>query len=487
MDIFIPNFIKYQLYLLQLENYELGRYWKLLRARGFFPSSKRPLRKELVWTAKAKALMLMAGALHVFLVVIAALVVLVFSNSLDVLASVVAVGVIVFLPLYFFLFSFALVAVKPLDKHLKNKLVNQARAKLSTMNNLVVIAIAGSYGKTTMKQMLNKVLSAKLEVLATPDSINTPVGIARFILNKLTSRTRVLILELGEHYRGDVKELCELAPPDITVITGINEAHAERMGGLENITATIFEAVEFAQERAIVVMNGDDVNVFNNYSKVINGRRAIFYSAGGNKQAEYVAADKKFNAETLVWECLVKNINYTLPLLGEYAVGTCAGVVAVAEQMGLSGMDIQVGLTRMEPVEHRLQPLPSSGDILVIDDSYNGNPDGVREAINVLSKFSGRRKVFITPGLVEMGESSADIHRQIGRQLAGVVDVVILIKTSVAGYIEEGIEKEEARSKNGGPKIMWFDTAVEAHENLKNILKPGDVVVFQNDWGDQYI
>jgi UDP-N-acetylmuramoyl-tripeptide--D-alanyl-D-alanine ligase len=155
---------------------------------------------------------------------------------------------------------------------------------------------------------------------------------------------------------------------------------------------------------------------------------------------------------------------------------------------------------------------------LVIDDSYNGNSDGVAEAIKVLSRFKNRRKIYITPGLVEIGKSSADIHRGIGKLLAGVADVVILIKNSVTPWIVEGLsssgvilrpqcnsEAEESQT-NGKeilrrsdaltaqddavskkPQIIWFNSALEAHAGLKDILKPGDVILFQNDWGDQYL
>jgi UDP-N-acetylmuramoyl-tripeptide--D-alanyl-D-alanine ligase len=366
------------------------------------------------------------------------------------------------------------------------------------------VGVAGSYGKTTMKEVLKQVVSCKLKVVSTPESVNTPVGIARFVLNRVTPDTRILILELGEHYRGDVKELCQIAPPDVSVITGINEAHLERMGSLDNIIATIFEAVEFAKEDSLIILNADDKNVDENYQKFVKQ---------GQKVKEFQISNfkfEKFNQEKLCWEAEAEGLGkIEINLLGEYALSDAAAAIIAAKHLGLSDQEIKMGFLNVKPVEHRLQPIPSAGGVLVIDDSYNGNPEGAKEAIAVLSRFTNRRKIYITPGLVEMGGAAPEIHRQLGKQLAGVADVVILVKDSVTQWIEEGIRNAViARSasdeailsenrlprpsaalgaRNDKPIVIWFNTAQEAHEGLKNIIKPGDVVLFQNDWGDQYI
>lgn len=503
MDDFILKFIKYQLYLLQLENYELGRYWKLLVNKGFFPNNKQPQRKELVWTAKARALMLMAGALHILAVIVAGYVVLNWRPGLDSMFTVMVLVLLVLLPFYFVLFSLALLVLWPLDAYVKSMLVKKAQEKIRKLSSpssglrppspsrgeggLIVIGVAGSYGKTTTKEILSQVLGVRYKVLATPESVNTPVGIARFILNKVDESTQVIIMEMGEHYRGDIKELCEIARPDIAVLTGSNEAHLERMGSLENVIATIFEAAEFAKPGASIVLNGDDANITNYYRKFTTGHQVIFYSSGKGL-TNFNITNKKFDEEGYLWQFSVEGKGvFTIKLLGEYAVGAGVAALAVGEMLGLSAMDLKIGLSQIGPIEHRLQPIKSAGDVLVIDDSYNANPQGVEEAVKVLSKFSGHRKIFITPGMVEIGNKSAELHRAVGRQLAGVADVVILIKNSVTGFIEEGLKSAKQQTNKSVSEIIWFDTAQEMHQALKNIIKPGDVVLFQNDWGDQYL
>lgn len=485
MDILLPKYIKYQLYLLQLENYEVGRYWKLLASRGFFPGRRRPLRKDLVWTTKAKALMLMASTLHFLLAVFVAAVLLYMFFAGGGLLWLLLATFIFGLPFYFVWFSAALVVISPLDSYAKNKLAREARAKLAGLKELKIIGVAGSYGKTTMKEVLTQVLSIKYKVSSPAESINTPVGIARFILNKLGDDTKILILELGEHYRGDIKQLCDIAQPDVAVITGINEAHLERMNTLENIAATIFEAAEFAKPEAMVVMNGDDARVVNRYRGFTGGREVRFYSSGSG-HLDYDVSNQKFDQQGLAWSFEVKDRGtFSIGLIAKYGIGASVAALAVAEHLGMNDTDIKIGLSQVRPVEHRLQPIRSGNNILVIDDSYNGNPAGAAEAIKVLSRFTDRRKIYITPGLVETGAAAAEVHREIGRSLAGVADVVILIKDSVTPEIELGIRNYESGGKK--PEVMWFDTALDMHQSLKNIVKPGDVVVFQNDWGDQYI
>lgn len=478
MNIF--KIVKYQLYLLQLENYELGRYWRLLFKKGLWPKGEQ--RKKLVWTRKATALMVMAGALQILIGIA-----LYFLHGWIVALIVFAL----LFTIYFSLFTLSLILLWPFDYLVKSLIISRAKAKIESLKGrkgvdgdkgeLAIIGIAGSYGKTTMKEVLLEVLGAKFNTAATPESVNTPVGIARWILKKFDGSLDIAIIEMGEHYPGDIEELCKLTKPDIAVVTGINESHLERMKTLDNIVATVFEVVSGTKAGGLVVLNADDGLVMKNYKKYVwPDHRVVEYKAESRKY-------KVFSAEKLCWEAEVEGTGKVdVNLLGEYSLGDVDAAVKIAKNLGMNSQEIIAGIKNIKPVEHRLQPIKSGGDVLVIDDSYNGNPAGAAEAIKVLSRFTNRRKIYITPGLVEMGKAAAEIHREIGRQLAGVADVVILIKNSVTPFIEEEIRNYELGTGKK-PEVVWFDTAPEAHAALKNILKPGDLILFQNDWGDQYV
>ncbi len=491
------NFLKipkYQLYLLQLENYELGRYFKLLLSKGLFPKPEQ--RKDLVWTMKARVFFLGALALHILLTILLFSVLSQGFSVLSIKYLVLSLGFCILLyTLYFILYTFVSILLWPLDFVLKQIIVSRAKSSIFNLQSSIkIIGIAGSYGKTTMKEVLKTVLSTKYSVLSAPESVNTPVGIARFILNEVSDETlnhsanasgtgqdQILIIEMGEHYKGDVKEICKISQPDIAVVTGINESHLERMGSLDKITETIFEVAQNSKPEALVLLNRDDENIEKNFSKfVLPGQQISQYEVSGIKQ-------KTFNAEDLCWDLTNETVGrFHFGLLGEYGLGIADCAIQVSLALGLTTEQIKTGLETVKPVSHRLQPIKSSGDLLIIDDAYNGNPEGVKEAIKLLSRFTSKRKVYITPGLVEMGSVSKSVHLEIGRQLANVADLVILIKNSVTPWVEEGMQSVNQKISKSENQIIYFNSAPEAHSALKDILKPGDVVVFQNDWGDQY-
>jgi UDP-N-acetylmuramoyl-tripeptide--D-alanyl-D-alanine ligase len=254
-----------------------------------------------------------------------------YRTALENKAAVVAVfvgGVVMFEFIAPVFLSLATVLLWPVDWAVKKVLVMRAKAKISDYTTpsasaatpplqegstagLTIIGIAGSYGKTTMKEVLAAVLSSKFKVIATPESVNTPVGIARWVLKKLdvpssvakaTSSpkgeegTEIAIIEMGEHYRGDVEDICEIARPDIAVVTGINEAHLERMKKMDVIITTIFEIVSKAKAGALVVLNGDDKQVMEHYKEFVwPDHRVSEYKVESIKW-------KVFNAERLGWE-----------------------------------------------------------------------------------------------------------------------------------------------------------------------------------------
>ena len=294
----IYKIAQYQLYLLQLENYELRRFWKLLWQKGVVPFGQ--LRKGLVWTGKAASIFVLGQILLVVTGIGFALFIGRIVNGSIWIDIVVWIIVSYLLELISFVFfTVAIWLLWPLDAVLKKQIVNQAKARLKGNPQLTVIAIAGSFGKTTMKEVLKTVLSSQYSVLSTPDSVNTPVGIARFILQHVTSNTKILIAELGEHYEGDIQELCEFLRPDISVITGINEAHLERFENLDITIATIFEAVRFSKNGAAIVLNADSAPIIENYQKYTADKKVLFYSSHNNPLSTTAMSDLQFNEDAL--------------------------------------------------------------------------------------------------------------------------------------------------------------------------------------------
>ncbi len=468
--------IRYHIALLQLEQYDLGRYFGVLARRY---SVNADMRQKAVWTTKLKAITLIA--------IIAAAAVTAISLYL---AGAIAAAIFALISLFIFptYLALAVLITLPLDSFAKGRILHKARHKLARFPNLKVVAITGSYGKTTMKAVLAAILTERFATLATPESVNTPVGIARFILEKVSAETEVLVVEMGAHHIGDIRELCALTPPDVAVLTGINEAHMERFGSLVKTVSAKFEIVRHSKPAAIAVLNAEDKRVRGEYEKNLEGRTVIFYGDLTGDLPRYGIADVRFEPDGLRQSFSLTNAHgeayhLSTPLLGGYAPATIMGAVCVAETLGMTRAEITHGVAMTRPIAHRLEPFTAASGVLVIDDSYNGNPDGAREAVRVLARFKNKRKIYVTPGLVEMGSRSAEIHRMIGTDLAAVADIVILIKNSATGAIAEGLKAGDFKSQG----ILWFDTALDAHAALPAILKSGDVVLFQNDWPDNYL
>lgn len=472
-------------YLLQLENYHLRRFLRALLAHGW---QRYEARQEVVWTAKLKAIAASA------LVIQGAVAVAAFYGLADTLE----------LPLARFLAAFGVFAVAgwlfgawlalatllvaPADMLVKRLVVARAQRQLARHPNLAIIAITGSYGKTTMKEMLAAVLAEKYTVLKTAGNQNTPLGLSRLISTQLTAETEILIVEMGAYGPGDIRELCRIAPPHISVLTGINEAHLERFGSLETTAHTKFEIVRHARPDAFVVLNADDERVRAAAADQVQaGQTVRWYSGAGAKESECRITEPAFDAAALQQSATVQCGSFDLgtvrtKLLADYVWGDIAAAALVAERLHLTPAEVRRGIAALEPLPHRLQPIKGAGGIIVIDDSYNGNPAGARAAISLLSRFTEQRRVYVTPGLVEMGDRSEAVHEELGRALAPVADVVIVVTNSVSEAIKRGLRAAGFPAE----AIVECPSAAAAHAQVKERARPGDVILFQNDWPDNY-
>jgi len=498
MDRFLPHSIlKYQLYILQLEEYDSRRYLRSLFSKGLFPSPN--LRKSLVWTNKAKLLALLTTL--IILTLDGAICYLLYSFlEISIPALILTFLVLLYL-LILISFSFltqALDIIRPIEYILKKRMISQAKEKLAKYPNLKIVGITGSYGKTTMKETVATILSEKYKVVKTTGNNNTPLGIAKTILNHVNEKTEIFVVEMGEYVKGDVAEICKITPPDYSIITGINEAHLERYQTMAAAISTKFEIIEYAKENVGSILNADDDLIIDHFKDFIKkGNPTYFYSGkdfdklhkGYKKELKFVygAKDIEFDEDkgSYTFELLYQNDSIgkiKTQILAPYIIGNITGAATVAKALGMNDTEIRLGISKLKPVEHRLEPRMNNNNILVIDDTYNGNSDGIKIGLELLSKFKKRRKVYVTPGLVETGSLAQALHVQIGRDIAKVADLVILLKNSVTPYIFEGLVDAKFNPK----KVIWYDYSKEMYSELHKYLEPNDVVLMQNDWSDNY-
>jgi len=351
--------------------------------------------------------------------------------------------------------------------------IQRAKRKLAKHKG-VKIAIAGSFGKTSMREILRTVLSEDKNVSAPPHSYNTLLGISHFI-QTLQGDEDVLVFEFGEYYPGDVKKLCNLVHPDIGIITGVNEAHLQKFKTLEKTTKTIFELADELGTK-LVYVNGESELAQKNAREghLIYSRRGV-----GEWKVMNARSDLSGTSFSLEKDGIATNI--TSLLLGLHQIGPLAVSVDLARRLGATPSQIRAGTSKTKPFDHRLQLKVDRNGVTTLDDSYNGNPDGVKAVIAFLASLKGRR-FYVTPGLVEMGSKKEEVHRDIGKELVRAgIEQVILIKNSVTPFIEEGLRTAKYKGE-----ITWFDDGPSAYAALPHMIVKGDIILLQNDWPDQY-
>ncbi len=455
--------IKNLIYILQSEYYLVPRFLKFCYFNLKWLNLQK--RKKINWTSKAKLIFI----LSVFLISII-LVTSIYHLGIYSLWNILILFIIlIILP---FIISLSLFVVTPLDSFLKKKIKRRAKNILKELN-IVVIGITGSYGKTSTKEILSTLLEEKFNTIKTPDNINTDIGISNYIINnkdKLKSKD-ILIVEMGAHRRGEILEICNIVNPDYSILTGIGESHLERFKTIDNTIKTKFELPE--NTKKISFLNFNDENIKENYK---NFKIKKFV-----KVTREEVSSIQLKNDFLGLSFIYKENCFDTKLLAEHNIDLILLGIKLCLELGLSFDEIKEQVKKIEYIKHRLELIYNKNNkITVIDDSYNGNFKGIISGIEVLKRAKAR-KVVLTPGLVELGEKSKNIHNKIGSIYATNVDLVLVIKNSVSDYIVEGM------IDNNFNNYKVYENTLEAHGDLKNILKEKDTIIFQNDWSDNYL
>lgn len=427
---------------------------------------KIALRSEVTLTPRFKRLyavyFVVAALLSYIFVTLLNFADYVWGNSVFTRLRYCALALLPLLNLFILLFSNGIAKIYETPHN--NKFIKKSKAKLAA-SDIKVIAITGSYGKTSTKFILNSILSKKYRVLTTPRSHNTPIGVALAVNNANLGDYDIFIAEMGARHVGDIAELCEICPPDISIITGICGQHMESFLTFENIVKAKGEIL--AATKGTAVIAADCFDLFEEYP-----------------------CDKRKCGCVSDIACTAEGTDFTLTLGGEsvaahtkllgehsaYNIGVAAEAAYLA---GMTAGEIADAISGIDFIEHRLQ-LISSGGVNILDDGYNSNVKGARAALGVLQLFGGA-KIVVTPGLVELGVLEEKENYELGKALVGLDFVILVGDTLVTpvkkGYLENGGDEGKLRVK---------PTLAAAQEEIKTIISAGDTVLFLNDLPDVY-
>lgn len=329
---------------------------------------------------------------------------------------------------------------------------SRAKKRLLENKDLKIIAITASYGKTSIKNFLHHVLKNHFKTYKTPRSVNTIVGLVLDVNRDLPKDTQIYIAEAGARVKGDIKTIANFLEPQIAVVGSVGEQHIEYFKTLENIKNTKKELLlsprlqkAFVHSSANVVPSEKIEEFPNNLHIVKSNLDGLWFDMELNGKVEHFYA----------------------PILGSFNAINLAAVVLVATHLGMSVLEINEALTTLPQVEHRLQKIEANGKI-IIDDSFNGNLEGMLEAINISSNYSGR-KVIITPGLVE---STLSANILLAKEIDKVFDFVIITGTLNANILKANINED---------KVFVLKDKTMLETTLARTTKSGDLILFAND------
>lgn len=376
--------------------------------------------------------------------------------------------------------------LKPVEWYVQNGFKKNARKKLASLPNLKIVAITGSYGKTSTKFIVEAFLKERMNVLATPGSYNTPMGICKVINNDLEASHQVLILEMGARYEGNIGELCDIAEPDISIVTNVGLSHLETFGSKEAIAREKSTLVSRLKPEGLAVLNGDD-SLVRRMGDLREDMKVVFTGKAGAVSADNIEVDGSGTSFTMVWLNENGKVEESeiirTKLLGEHNIQNMLLGAAVAREFHIRLKTIALAASEMEPVEHRLE-LKQQNGFTIIDDAFNSNPVGAENAIKVLASFKTGKKIVITPGMIELGEMEDELNYNFGRQIARAnIDIVILVGKDQTKAIQEGIDVE---NNGNSTDVRIVQSLFEANDLLQEIGETGDVVLYENDLPDSY-
>lgn len=405
----------------------------------------------LAWTSRLKRV---AG-------VSAALALLIFSaGALIGSAFLITLGVLL-LPL---IIDIALVIMGPVETRLGSRWVEKAAARLRA-SGAKVVAITGSYGKTTTKGYVTHLLTGTRRVVASPASFNNRMGLARAVNEQLVPGTEVFVAEMGTYGKGEIADLCTWIPPTVAALVSIGPVHLERFRTVENILDAKAEIFERAEAGVISV----DHPLLAKLATEMAGRLPLVTVSASGASAD-VTVDR--GQVYLRGERIGETEGEVFALNLGVAVAICAS-------LGIDSVDIAGRLHGLPKPDHRLTVSRSEAGFWVIDDTYNSNPAGAGAALDLLSATGSGAKAVVTPGMVELGPLQREENRSLGARAGAEADHLVIVGATNRAALLEGSAKQRA-------SVTVVPTRERAVEWVRASLKDGDAVLYENDLPDHY-
>ncbi|SDZ30216.1 UDP-N-acetylmuramoyl-tripeptide--D-alanyl-D-alanine ligase [Evansella caseinilytica] len=437
----------------------------------FLIRGKTTEKKKLVYTARVKRLLVTTFIVYGILGAVAFF--LPDAYSIALLAISLVMG--------YYVLLLANTINLPIEKQINEYYFSDAKKRLRASKNLKVIGITGSFGKTSVKHFMHAILVSKFNVLMTPESYNTKLGVTRTVREQLKPYHEIFIAEMGAKQTGDIKEICELAEQDYGVLTAVGEQHLETFKSLENIQKTKHEIIETLPENGVGVLNMDDENIMSYQPK--NPCRKVYYGMKA-EEADIRAKDISYSNKGMDFTVVLKTgemQTFRTKLLGEHNVYNILAGIAIALEMGMTLQEMIKPIRNLEAVPHRLELKRTSGKITIIDDSFNSNPVGSKMAVDVLGSMDGF-KMLVTPGMIELGEKEYELNKEWAMYAAAKCDYIILVGKRQTKPLQDGLKEVNY------PEAQYYvaEHLNDAISHMHQVAKEKTIVLLENDLPDTF-
>lgn len=340
--------------------------------------------------------------------------------------------------------------------------------------NIPIVALTGSSGKTTTKDMLAYCLSTKYKTVKTQGNFNNDIGLPLTIFN-IEEDTQMVVLEMGMNHFGEIRELSRIAKPDIAIITNIGLSHIENLGNREGILRAKYEIFEYLKPNGIKILNGDD----NMLATLKENENCYFYSINKNLDAYCTnILENSIDSIFATINYFNKSFNVELKIPGKHIMSNALAVTLVCNILGLTEDEIKKGLEQFKPKSKMRMDIIKIEEYTIINDVYNANPNSMKATLDVLSNANGR-KVAILGDMFELGKYTKEMHYNIGKYAAEKNIEELIFIGDFSYYMLKGAKD----IKNSKSNLNYFKTQNDFIKNMSNLLKKGDVILVKASRG----
>lgn len=343
-------------------------------------------------------------------------------------------------------------------------IIYKASEKIKKRSDILIIAVSGSYGKTSTKEYIAQILLSKFNVVKTFGSNNTPMGISKTILKNIKDDTEIFVVEMGAYKIGEIAQLCSIVKPQISITTGISDQHLSLYGNMENVIESEAELLRNLPKNSLSFFNGNSL-FMNKLIKKCKGKKVIYYSNNNsfNEAESIYAKNIKVSQNKTTFDFFINNNKYSFEtkILGKHVVENLLPALNLGFMKGLSYRDISISVRSLKSPNHTLERVVINKDIIGIDDTFNTSPQSVLSASEYVSIYKGKKIIVLSP-LVELGQNAKLRHIEIGEILGKNFDDIFLTNKNYFREIIIGIKKT-----NKKPNIEILDYN-KIYEKIKN-------------------